>query len=146
MQRGEIEILLVDDNMNDAELAIHSLKKHKLTNNMIHLKDGAEALDFIFCTGQYENRDINNKPKVILLDLKMPRINGIEVLKKIKENEITKKIPVVILTSSREDPDIHTCYELGANSYIVKPIDFSNFQKTVTDLGLYWLLHNVSIK
>jgi CheY-like chemotaxis protein len=146
MQEGEIEILLVEDNMNDAELAIHSLKKHKLTNNMIHLKDGAEALDFIFCKGQYENRDINNKPKVILLDLKMPRINGIEVLKKIKENEITKKIPVVILTSSREDPDIHTCYELGANSYIVKPIDFSNFQKTVTDLGLYWLLLNVAIK
>jgi CheY-like chemotaxis protein len=146
MQEGEIEILLVEDNMNDAELAIHSLKKHKLTNNMIHLKDGAEALDFIFCKGQYENRDINNKPKVILLDLKMPRINGIEVLKKIKENEITKKIPVVVLTSSREDPDIHTCYELGANSYIVKPIDFSNFQKTVTDLGLYWLLLNVAIK
>ena len=146
MQKEEIEILLVDDNMNDAELAIHSLKKHKLTNNMIHLKDGAEALDFIFCTGQYENRDINNKPKVILLDLKMPKISGIEVLKKIKENEITKKIPVVILTSSREDPDIHTCYELGANSYIVKPIDFSNFQKTVTDLGLYWLLLNVAIK
>ncbi len=146
MENEEIEILLVEDNMNDAELAIHSLKKHKLTNNMIHLKDGAEALDFIFCTGQYENRDINNKPKVILLDLKMPKISGIEVLKKIKENEITKKIPVVILTSSREDPDIHTCYELGANSYIVKPIDFSNFQKTVTDLGLYWLLLNVAIK
>jgi len=146
MQEGEIEILLVEDNMNDAELTIHSLKKHRLTNNMIHLKDGAEALDFIFCKGQYENRDINNKPRVILLDLKMPRINGIEVLKKIKENEITKKIPVVVLTSSREDPDIHTCYELGANSYIVKPIDFSNFQKTVTDLGLYWLLLNVAIK
>lgn len=142
MENGEIEILLVEDNMKDAELAVHSLKKHKLTNKMIHLKDGAEALDFIFCTGQFKNRNKNNKPKVILLDLKMPKVGGIEVLKKIKEDESTRKIPVVVLTSSKEDPDVRTCYELGANSYIVKPVDFDNFQKAVLDLGLYWLLLN----
>ena len=142
MENGEIEILLVEDNMKDAELAIHSLKKHKLTNKMIHLKDGAEALDFIFCTGQFADRDKNSKPKVILLDLKMPKVGGIDVLKKIKENESTKNIPVVVLTSSKEDPDVRTCYELGVNSYIVKPVDFDNFQKAVLNLGLYWLLLN----
>lgn len=146
MENRDVEILLVEDNMNDAELAIRSLKENKLINKMIHLKDGAEALDFIFATGVYSGRDINNKPKVILLDLKMPKVDGIEVLKRIKENDLTKKIPVVILTSSKEDPDIHTCYELGANSYIVKPVEFDNFQKAVTDLGLYWLVLNQTSK
>jgi len=146
MENRDIEILLIEDNLNDAELAIHSLKKHKLENKMIHLKDGAEALDFLFCTGQYEGRDITNKPKVILLDLKMPKVGGIEVLKKIKDNNSTKNIPVVILTSSKEDPDVRTCYELGANSYIVKPVEFNNFQKAVSDLGLYWLLLNYTTR
>ena len=142
MENKGVEILLVEDNLNDAELAVRALRKNNITNELIHLKDGAEALDFIFGTGSYKGRDINNRPKVILLDLKMPKVDGIEVLRKIKENDLTKKIPVVILTSSKEDPDIRTCYELGANSYIVKPVEFDNFQKAVSDLGLYWLLLN----
>ena len=137
-----MEILLVEDNVNDAELTIRALKKNNITNNIVHLKDGADALDFIFGTGTYEGRDINYKPKVILLDLKMPKVSGIEVLGKIKENDLTKKIPVVILTSSKEDPDIRICYELGANSYIVKPVEFEDFQKVVVELGLYWRLLN----
>jgi len=142
MENKGVEILLVEDNLNDAELTVRALRKNNITNELIHLKDGAEALDFIFGTGSYKGRDINNRPKVILLDLKMPKVDGIEVLRKIKENDLTKKIPVVILTSSKEDPDIRTCYELGANSYIVKPVEFDNFQKAVSDLGLYWLLLN----
>jgi len=142
MEIKEMEILLVEDNVNDAELTIRALKKNNITNKIVHLKDGAEALDFIFGTGTYEGRDINNKPKVILLDLKMPKVSGIEVLGKIKENNVTKKIPVVILTSSKEDPDIRICYELGANSYIVKPVEFEDFQKVVVELGLYWRLLN----
>jgi two-component system response regulator len=142
MKNKDVEILLVEDNINDAELTIRALRKSNVTNELIHLKDGAEALDFVFCTGPYAGRNINNKPKVILLDLKMPKIDGIEVLRKIKQNHLTKKIPVAMLTSSKEDPDIRTCYELGANSYIVKPVEFDNFQKAVTDLGLYWLLLN----
>ncbi|OGU30368.1 MAG: two-component system response regulator [Ignavibacteria bacterium GWA2_35_9] len=142
MENKGVEILLVEDNLNDAELTVRALRKNNITNELIHLKDGAEALDFIFGTGSYKGRDINNRPKVILLDLKMPKVDGIEVLRRIKENDLTKKIPVVILTSSKEDPDIRTCYELGANSYIVKPVEFDNFQKAVSDLGLYWLLLN----
>ena len=142
MDNEEVEILLVEDNSNDAELTIHSLRKNKLSNNIIHLKDGAAALDFIFGKGEYLGRDINKKPKVILLDLKMPRVDGIEVLKKIKANDLTKSIPVVVLTSSKEDPDIKQCYNLGVNSYIVKPVDFESFQKTVVELGLYWMLLN----
>ena len=142
MENKGVEILLVEDNLNDAELTVRALRKNNITNELIHLKDGAEALDFIFGTCSYKGRDINNRPKVILLDLKMPKVDGIEVLRRIKENDLTKKIPVVILTSSKEDPDIRTCYELGANSYIVKPVEFDNFQKAVSDLGLYWLLLN----
>ena len=142
MENKELEILLVEDNVNDAELTIRALRKNNITNKVVHLKDGAEALEFIFATGPYEGRDINHKPRVILLDLKMPRVSGVEFLSKIKENNVTKKIPVVILTSSKEDPDIRICYELGANSYIVKPVEFEDFQKVVTDLGLYWLLLN----
>ncbi|HWY10440.1 MAG TPA: response regulator, partial [Bacteroidia bacterium] len=120
----EIEILLVEDNMSDAELTIRALKKNNLANKLVHLKDGAEALDFIFAHGQFSERKVENGPKVILLDLKMPKVNGIEVLKKIKADERTKKIPVVVLTSSKEDPDIQECYRLGVNSYVVKPVDF----------------------
>ena len=138
----EIEIVLVEDSADDAALAIRELKKHNLANNLIHLKDGAEALDFIFGSGKYTGRNTNNMPKVVLLDLKMPKVNGIEVLEKIKSSLLTKSIPVVILTSSAEDPDIKRCYELGANSYIVKPVEFDNFAKTVVELGLYWMIYN----
>jgi CheY-like chemotaxis protein len=144
MENKEIEILLVEDNINDAELAMRSLRKNNVAIHIIHLKDGAAALDFLFAEGQYKGRNINNKPKVILLDLKMPRVSGIEVLEKIKSNDVTKKIPVVVLTSSKEHPDVERSYALGANSYIVKPVDFENFSKTVNDLGIYWLLTNQS--
>ena len=142
MENNEIEILLVEDNPSDAELTMRALKKGNLANKIVHLKDGAEALDFLFGKGDYITRDINNKPKVVLLDLKMPKINGIEVLQEIKKSDLTKKIPVVILTSSNEDPDIKTCYALGVNSYIVKPVGFDNFTKVVSELGFYWLLLN----
>lgn len=142
MRENSVEILLVEDNMSDAELTIRALKKQNLTNNLIHLKNGAEALDFIFARGPYSARDAEKFPKVILLDLKMPKVNGLEVLHKIREDERTRKIPVVILTSSKEDPDIEKCYELGVNSYIVKPVEFNDFSKAVSDLGFYWLLLN----
>ena len=138
----EIEILLVEDNMNDAEMTIRALKKSNLANKLLHLKDGAEALDFIFAEGNYVNRKVENTPNVILLDLKMPKVNGLQVLEKIKSDDRTKKIPVVVLTSSREDPDIRECYRLGVNSYVVKPVQFEEFVKSVSELGLYWLLLN----
>lgn len=138
----ELEILLVEDNPDDATLAIRSLKSQNLANKLIHLQDGAEALDFIFCTGGYADRQISNVPRVILLDLKMPKVNGMEVLEKVKSDGRTKSIPVVVLTSSAEDPDIKRCYELGANSYIVKPVQFDNFSSTVKHLGMYWMLIN----
>lgn len=138
----EVEILIVEDNPHDAELAIRALKKSHLANHVTHLIDGAEALDFLFGSGQYANRNINNIPKVILLDLKMPKVNGLEVLQRIKSEPHTKMIPVVILTSSAEDPDIKRSYELGANSYIVKPVDFNNFAKIISELGMYWLVIN----
>jgi two-component system response regulator len=142
MKNSEIEVLLVEDNMGDAELTIRALKKNNLANKLIHLENGADALDYIFAQGIYANRIIDNIPKVILLDLNMPKVGGIEVLQKIKSDERTKKIPVVILTSSKEDPDIEKCYDLGANSYIVKPVEFDNFVKAVDELGLYWFLLN----
>ncbi len=138
----EVEILLVEDNPSDAELTIRALKKNNLANHLLHLKDGAQALDFIFATGEFEGRNIQNGPRIILLDLKMPKVSGIEVLEKIKADERTRKIPVIILTSSREDPDINRCYELGVNSYVVKPVAFEQFVKAVSDLGLYWMILN----
>jgi CheY-like chemotaxis protein len=144
MSEKEVEILIVEDNPDDAELAIRALKKSHLANNVTHLIDGAEALDFLFGTGQYADRDVNNVPKVILLDLKMPKVNGLEVLQRIKSEPLTKMIPVVILTSSAEDPDIKRSYELGANSYIVKPVEFNNFAKIISELGMYWLVINKS--
>lgn len=140
--KQKADILLIEDNLHDAELAIRALKKNNLVNNLIHLKDGAEALDFIFAEGEYAHRNKEHLPRVILLDLKMPKINGIEVLQRLKSNEITKKIPVVVLTSSKEDPDIQICYDLGVNSYVVKPVGFDEFVKAVSDLGLYWMLLN----
>jgi two-component system response regulator len=138
----EVEILLVEDNPNDVELALRALKKHNLTNKVHVVKNGAEALEFIFGTGAYAGRDVNNKPKVILLDLKLPKVDGLEVLRRIKADERTKVIPVVVLTSSTEERDIIESYQLGVNSYIVKPIDFDKFIDAVSELGLYWLLLN----
>jgi len=138
----EIEILLVEDSIDDALLTIRALKKKNIANNIHHIKDGAEALDYLFGQGGFAGRDILEKPKLILLDLKMPKVNGLEVLEKIKSDEWTKEIPVVVLTSSNEDPDIKKCYALGVNSYIVKPVEFDNFLNTVSDLGIYWMLLN----
>ncbi|HWY37967.1 MAG TPA: response regulator [Bacteroidia bacterium] len=142
MDNIEVEILLAEDNPSDAELTIRALKKNNLANKLHHVKDGDEALDFIFGQGVYANRKIENTPKVILLDLKMPKISGLEVLRVLKADVRTKKIPVVILTSSKEHPDIQACYQLGVNSYVVKPVHFDSFLKAVSDLGLYWLLIN----
>lgn len=142
MENKEIEIILVEDNLDDATLIIRALKKNNLANNLVHLKDGVEALDFLFGVGEYNNDGLHINPKLMLLDLKMPRVNGLEVLKKVKEDPKTKSIPVVVLTSSAEDPDIKKCYELGANSYIVKPVEFDSFIKAVSELGLYWLIRN----
>lgn len=142
MSNNGVDILLVEDNISDAELTIRALRKKNLANHLIHLKNGAEALDFIFARGAYSGRDAHATPKVILLDLKMPKVDGIEVLAQIRANEKTKKIPVVVLTSSKEDPDIAACYALGVNSYIVKPVEFDNFFEAVSQLGFYWLLLN----
>jgi len=142
MENTEIEILLIEDNLSDAEMTIRVLRKSNIANKIVHLEDGFEALEFIFGTGEYANRNISNLPKVILLDLKMPRMNGIEVLLKIKGDERTKKVPVVVLTSSKEDPDIQTCYDLGVNAYVVKPVEIEAFSKAISDLGLFWLLIN----
>lgn len=142
MSYKEVEILLVEDSHEDAGLTIRALKKMNLANQLVHVEDGAEALDFLFSKGKYSDRNIEKLPKVILLDLKMPKVDGIEVLQKIKSDERTSSIPVVILTSSHEDPDIKKCYKLGANSYIVKPVDFNDFFKSVTDIGLYWMMLN----
>ncbi|PJJ84881.1 response regulator [Mucilaginibacter auburnensis] len=138
----EIELLLVEDNISDAELTIRSLKKVGLANTMLHVKDGAEALDYIFSKGEYVDRNSIKNPKLILLDIKMPKVDGIEVLRQIKNNEATRNIPVVIMTSSKEEQDIITSYSLGANSYIVKPVNFEGFCKAVADLGSYWLINN----
>jgi two-component system response regulator len=142
MSNSEMEILLVEDSMSDAELTIRALKKNNVSNNIFHVKDGAEALDFVFCTGKYAGRNKHLKPRIILLDLNMPKVSGIEVLKQLKSNEHTKSIPVVVLTSSKEDPDVQACYQLGVNSYIVKPVGFESFTKAVAELGVYWLLLN----
>ncbi len=139
---NEVEILLVEDNPRDVEMTLRALKKHNITNNVHVVKDGAEALEFVFATGAYVSRNMQRKPKVILLDLKLPKVDGIEVLRKIKADERTRVIPVAVLTSSREDRDLQTCYDLGVNSYIVKPVEFENFVKAVSELGLYWLLLN----
>ena len=140
--KQEIDVLLVEDNTGDAEMTIYALSQNNLANKLLHLKDGAEALDFIFAEGNYADRQIADKLKVILLDLKMPKVNGIEVLQKIRADERTKNIPVVVLTSSKEDPDIQKCYDMGANSYVVKPVEFDAFQKAISELGLYWMIVN----
>lgn len=136
-----VEILLVEDNPSDAELTIRALKTKMLANSVVHVKDGAEALAYLFGEG---DQPVNGRPKVILLDLKLPKVNGIEVLEKIKSDPVTRAIPVVVLTSSREDSDLQKCYDLGANSYIVKPVEFESFVTAVAELGFYWLLRNQS--
>lgn len=142
----QIEIVLVEDNPNDAEMTLRALQKKHIANRIVHLKDGAQAMDFFFGKGEFEGRDVNAVPKVILLDLKMPKVDGIEVLRNLKSHQATKTIPVVVLTSSKEDPDIKICYELGVNSYIVKPVGFENFLKAISELGFYWLLLNQNPK
>jgi len=142
MSNEKVEVLLVEDNPHDAEMTIRALKKANLANKLIHVKDGAEALDFIFAKGAFADRQVENKPKVILLDIKMPKVDGIEVLRQIKLNDTTKAIPVVIMTSSKEEQDIITSYNLGVNSYVVKPVDFEGFAKAVSELGFYWLITN----
>ncbi len=140
--KQEYEIVIVEDSPHDAELMVRSLKKNRLANSLIVLEDGEQALDFIFCRGKYTGRDSSGSPKVIFLDLKLPKVDGLEVLKQVKSNEQTRKIPVIIVTSSKEDPDIATAYDLGANSYVVKPVDFDNFVEKMNKLGLYWLAVN----
>ena len=143
MNANSVEVLLVEDNLNDAELTIRELKKHNMTNNLFHVKDGEEALEFIFAIGRFaDKRNIQYPPRVVLLDIQMPKVNGIEVLQRIKTDERTKATPVVMLTSSKEDPDIKRCYDLGANSYIVKPVNFEGFADSIKNLGFYWLLLN----
>jgi CheY-like chemotaxis protein len=139
---NEVEILLVEDNPNDVELTLRALKKNNLTNKVHVVKDGAEALEYIFANGAYAQRKIEDHPRVILLDLKLPKIDGLEVLRRIKSDDRTKVIPVVVLTSSKEERDLVESYRLGANSYIAKPVDFESFVKAVSELGLYWLLLN----
>lgn len=138
----EIEILLVEDNLDDLDMALRSLRKANLTNHIQVARDGAEALDFIFCQGAYAGRKIESRPKVILLDLKLPKVDGMEVLKQVKSDPRTKTIPVVMLTSSKEQKDVIESYHLGANSYIVKPVNFEGFAAAVQELGMYWLLLN----
>lgn len=136
------EILLVEDNINDAELTIRALKKNNLVNKLVHVKDGKEALDFLYAKDYPGDVKKYFYPKIILLDLKLPKVDGLEVLKKVKENEATKGIPVIVLTSSKEEKDLVESYRLGVNSYIVKPVDFDEFTESIAEVGLYWLVIN----
>src|SRR5688500_8209733 len=144
MSHTEVEILLIEDNPEEAELAIRSLRKYNLANKLLHIDDGAEAIDVIFSKGKYAGNKTHLQPKVILLDLKLPRVDGLEILRQIKSDEQTKLIPVVVLTSSKEETDIIESYRMGVNSYIVKPVNFDSFTKAVSELGLYWVIHNQS--
>ena len=142
MITNDVEFLLVEDNPADEKLAIHALRKNNLANNIHVVRDGEEALDFLFCRGRFSDRNINDVPKLVLLDLKLPKVDGLEVLQQIKNDARTKMIPVVILTSSKEEKDRISGYHLGANSYIQKPVDFEQFQDIIKQLGLYWLVVN----
>lgn len=137
-----VEVLLVEDTPEDAELTLRTLKKYSLANNLVWVKDGAEAIEFLFGTGAYAGRNVDNVPKVVLLDLHLPKLGGLEVLRRLKENTRTQSIPVVVLTSSTEESDMKECYRLGVNSFISKPVEFDAFMKVVGKLGFYWLLVN----
>ncbi len=138
----QVEILLVEDSDLDAELTMKALKRNKLSNNVVRLKDGEQAIDYLFAKGEFKGRNTKRKPKLVLLDLKMPKVSGLEVLKAIRKNEKTKELPVVMLTSSKEERDMVESYTYGVNSYIVKPVEFDEFTKAVKDVGFYWLILN----
>jgi len=142
MTQRQIEILLVEDNQDDIELTLHALRKENLANQIHVCRDGEEALEFLFCTGSHSDRSFDQPPRLVLLDLKIPKVDGLEVLKRLKSDPRTKAIPVVILTSSKEERDVVSSYGLGANSYIQKPVDFEQFRETVKSAGFYWLLIN----
>ncbi len=138
----EVQILLVEDDPSDVELAMHALRRNNLVNNIQVVRDGEEALDFLFCRGNFVGRAWDHPPRIVLLDLKLPKVNGLEVLQEIKSDPRTKTIPVIVLTGSREDQDLARCYELGVNSYIQKPVEFNQFVEVVKQLGYYWLVVN----
>jgi len=142
MNGNAVELLLVEDNPTAAELTLRALRGRGLRNHFEVARDGQEALDFLFAEGEFADRDLQDGPKVVLLDLRLPKVDGIDVLRRVKADERTKTIPIVVLTSSRQEPDIKTCYDLGANSYIVKPVDFEKLAVAVSEVGLYWLLFN----
>ena len=142
MNSEELDILLVEDNRDDMDLALHALRREKLANNIFVARDGEEALDFLFCRGPFANRSFDHPPKLVLLDLKLPKVDGMEVLKQVESDPRTKTIPVVIMTSSKEERDLLSGYKLGANSFIQKPVDFDQFRETVKSIGLYWLIIN----
>jgi CheY-like chemotaxis protein len=142
MNSGELDILLVEDNQDDMDLALHALRRDKLANSIFVARDGEEALDFLFCRGKFAQRSFDHPPKLVLLDLKLPKVDGMEVLKQVKGDARTRTIPVVIMTSSKAERDLVAGYNLGANSYIQKPVDFDQFRETVKSVGLYWLVIN----
>lgn len=142
IDKASVEVLLVEDLSEDAELTQRALRKHNLINEIKWVADGEEALEYLFGTGRYEGRDTNIKPKIILLDLKLPKVNGLEVLKAVRADRRTQAVPVVVMTSSKEGKDVKTAYELGANSYVVKPVTFANFAEVVRNVGYYWLVVN----
>ena len=142
MPLTDVDILLVEDSPEDAELTLHSLRKHNLANRIQWARDGEEALDFLFCRGAFSGRSFQSPPKVVLLDLKLPKVDGLEVLRHLKEDPRTQPIPVVILTSSKEEVDVVRGYRCGANSYVQKPVDFDQFREAVQQIGLYWLVTN----
>lgn len=139
---NHVEILLVEDNPTDAELTIRSLRKHNLANQLLWVKDGVEALDYLFATGAYAQRNTSHRPRLILLDLKMPKVDGLEVIRRVRSDERTKLIPIVVLTSSKDEPDISESYRLGANAFVTKPVAFDQFVAAIANLGLFWLLLN----